>query len=807
MKTPENIKPKTKLVTSLYAALALGLFTPTASLMAEESTSTEQQQQFELNIPAQAVSSALNALSVASRSQVSADSNSISGLRSKAIIGHYSVSEALELMLKGSGLQISHVGNNSYTVVTQKESSAVEAFDTIVVQGTYVENNQLDTSTGLGLTPRETPQSVSVMTAQRIKDQGLNTITDVINNSIGLSTIEYDNVRHTIFSRGFVVESYQIDGVPLAWTLAGDSGETIADTSIYESVEVVRGATGLMTGMGDPSASINLVRKHADSVEFEGSINTGIGSWNNKWVMTDLASGLNEAGTIRGRIVAKYEDSESFIDLYEDEKTVFYGVLEADVTDNTLLRIGASQQKNKPTSPAWGALPNWYSDGSRADWSRSKSATADWTKWDSSSTNYFVNLEHVFDNGWQVMANFNHLKYTQKTRILYLSPASDRATGLGLNAFAYRSEGVSKQNSFDIKLKGDFSWFGQEHDFAIGALHSKQSLDTKDFAALTYTVPGNFNEWDGSYPEPIWSDVSNPVNDVETKQTGFYGVGRFSLTNSLKLILGGRVANWEREGLVSGVEQDFGDSGVFVPYMGILYDLTKQHRIYASYTEIFKPQNAQDRNGSYLDPLTGKSSEIGLKSSYFDDALQSSFAIFYIEQDNLAQSDVGYFVPGTGGTVGASRATQGTNSIGYEFELVGEPILGWNIGAGYSLFSAKDKEGDDINTDHPRKQFKLFTTYAFSNSLQGLVIGSGINWQDTSYSISTNPGTGLSEKFKQKSYSIVNLMARYEFDAHTSLQLNVENLFDKKYYTKIGDFGQYRYGQPRSLSLGLNYNF
>ncbi|PCJ33217.1 MAG: TonB-dependent siderophore receptor [Gammaproteobacteria bacterium] len=771
--------------------------------MAQERVSSEQQQQFDLTIPAQAVSSALNALSVASRSQVSADSNAISGLTSNAINGRYSVSEALDLILQDSGLVISQVANNSYTVVAAQESTVIEFLAPLEVEGTYVENDRLDTSTGLGLTLRETPQSVSVMTAQRIKDQGLDTIKDVVNNSIALSTIEYDNVRHTIMSRGFELDSYQVDGVPLAWSLAGDSGETIADTSIYESIEVVRGATGLMTGMGNPSASINLVRKHADSEEFEGFINTGLGRWKNRWVTADLASGLNESGTIRGRFVAKYEEAESFIDLYEDQKTVFYGVLEADITDNTLLRLGASQQKNTPTSPAWGALPNWYADGSQADWSRSKTAAADWTKWDTSSTNYFANVEHIFDNGWQLMANFNHLKYTQETKILYLSGALNQNTGLGLNAGSYRSDGVTKQNSFDIKLKGDFSWFGQDHDFAIGALHSVQTSDSRAFtydyaAAIAY----NYNTWNGSYPEPVWTNPTK-ASDLETEQTGFYGVSRFVLTDSLNLVLGGRVAKWQRKDLLSSTE--YGDSGVFIPYAGILYDLTAQHRLYASYTEIFKPQNARNRYGNYLDPLTGKSHEIGLKSSYFDDALHTSFAVFFIEQDNLAQTDAGYFIPGT--VTAASKTVQGTESKGFELEVVGEPILGWNVGAGYSQFKAEDNMGNDVNTDHPRKQLKLFTTYKFSNSLQGLVVGGGVNWQDGSYSLSYNSGTAQNEAFKQKSYSLVNLMARYAVNKNVSLQLNIDNLFDETYYTKIGDFGQYRYGKPRNFSLGANYTF
>tara|TARA_R110001599_G_scaffold353826_1_gene599285 strand:- start:58284 stop:58550 length:267 start_codon:yes stop_codon:yes gene_type:complete len=74
----------------------------------------------------------------------------------------------------------------------------------------------MDMATGLALTPQETPQSVSVMTSQRILDQQLDTITEVIQNAVGISADDVDNVRHTYYARGFEVKNYQVDGVPLA---------------------------------------------------------------------------------------------------------------------------------------------------------------------------------------------------------------------------------------------------------------------------------------------------------------------------------------------------------------------------------------------------------------------------------------------------------------------------------------------------------------------------------------------------------------------------------------------------------------
>ena len=190
------------------------------------------------------------------------------------------------------------------------ETNPSTGLEEVVVTGSYLIREDMDMATGLGLTPQETPQSVSVMTAQRIQDQQLQTVTQVVQNAVGVSTDDIDDVRHTYYSRGFEVKNYQLDGVPLAWSLAGDSGETIADTIIYERVEFVRGATGLMTGAGEPSASINLVRKGAHSTDFTGYVDAGTGRWSNNQLSADVATGkiasspLGAAITVYGPLIS-----------------------------------------------------------------------------------------------------------------------------------------------------------------------------------------------------------------------------------------------------------------------------------------------------------------------------------------------------------------------------------------------------------------------------------------------------------------------------------------------------------------------
>ncbi len=161
-------------------------------------------------------------------------------------------------------------------------------------------------------------------------------------------------------------------------------------------------------------------------------------------------------------------------------------------------------------------------------------------------------------------------------------------------------------------------------------------------------------------------------------------------------------------------------------------------------------------SGAFIDPLEGTNTELGLKSSFLDGAVQTAVAVFKVEQDNLAQA-IGTFPP-VGNDLPPEtmyRAAQGVESEGFEVEVIGQLMDNWNISAGYSQFKAEDAAGTEVNTDHPRKKLNLFTTYDFANELQGLVIGGGISWEDEQYS-----GTAPTI-LRQDSYSLVNLMARY----------------------------------------------
>jgi outer membrane receptor for ferric coprogen and ferric-rhodotorulic acid len=243
----------------------------------------------------------------------------------------------LSLLLAGVAIPSIAVAQSASTQKDGRASAASDndqsrERDEITVIGRYTTNDRLDPATGLGLTIQETPQSVTVVTEQRLYDQQLRSLSDAINNAAGVSSKNYDSSRNGFSARGFIIDNYLVDGVPVQYDPGYSAGESELDLAIYDRVEIVRGATGLLSGAGNPSASINLVRKHATSDHVTGSLVASAGRWNDYLVQGDISAPFTSDGAVRVRGIARYQDSDSYVDLLGNRKLVLYGTVDADLT-------------------------------------------------------------------------------------------------------------------------------------------------------------------------------------------------------------------------------------------------------------------------------------------------------------------------------------------------------------------------------------------------------------------------------------------------------------------------------------------
>ena len=779
---------------------------------------------FSLDIPAQRLDRSLNALAQQTGSRILFSTDAAEGRQAGAVQGRMSVEQALQQLLAGSGLQIQRAGEG-YLIGAPASGAAME-LGAINIDGQR-DGNSTDgtgaytlgstrTATGLGLSLRETPQSISVVTRQRMDDQGLNDLTEVLQQTPGLSVQSLGSERFNIYARGYSVDNYQFDGIPTTLDIVSQvSAQSLADMAIYDHVEVLRGASGLLTGAGDPSATINLVRKRP-TAEFKGHVSAGLGSWNKYRTEVDLSGPLTPTGNVRGRMVAAYQQNDSFVEHYHQEKQVFYGILEADLSDSTLLTVGADYQRNRPEGSSSVAFPLFYSNGEQTDFSRSTNSAARWSSNPQDALNTFASLEQQLGHDWSLRLAVNQMYINRDD--YRLATASwgfpDKDTGDGVRLYGGAGSTWQKQVGVDAQLKGPFQALGREHELVLGYNFSRYQNHHDPLRGTS--IEGNrvnFYTWDNYTTQPNTANGKLYDGDTSIYQSGVYLATRLRPTDDLSVILGTRVSNYRyRYDLEYAVNTALNkvtanrDSGVVTPYAGIVYDLDEVHSVYASYTSIFKPQTVRDASGSTLDPREGDNYEVGLKSEFFGGRLNTSIAAFEIKQDNLAEVDPGKVVPGT--TTSAYRAISGATTRGFEVEASGELQPGWNLSASYNHSIIKDADGERINTVFPANMVKLWSTYRLPGELDRLTVGGGMNWQSGIHFTAAPVDLGKTVKAKQGQFAVFNLMGRYQLTDQLSTTLNVNNLFDKKYLSALDTtFYSGYYGEPRNVMVSTRWDF
>lgn len=802
-----------------YAALALGL---SGSLLAMMPAWAKP---LAYDIPAGSLAVALSQFAAASDVMITFSSEETAGLPSPGLQGDFELDQGFDRLLQGSGLRVVQAGEKRYVLAKAESGGVVELGATSIYgaslgaategTGSYT-TGSTSTATKLALSLRETPQSISVVTRQRMDDQGLNDLTEVLKQTPGLSVQSLGSERFNIYSRGYSVDNYQFDGIPTTLDIVSQvSAQSLADMAIYDRVEVLRGATGLMTGAGDPSATINMVRKRP-TAQFKGHITAGLGSWDKYRTELDVSGPLTPTGNVRARMVAAYQQNNSYVDHYSQEKQIFYGILEADLTDSTLLTVGADYQKNDPKGSSSVAFPLFYKNGKQTDFSRSTNSAARWSSNPQDVLNTFASIEQKLGYDWSLKLAVNQMYINRDD--YKLATASwgfpDINTGAGVRLYGGAGSTWQKQTGVDVQAQGPFQLLSRQHELIVGYNFSR--YENRHSPLRGTAIEGtfvNFYEWDNYTREPNTSHGKLYDGDTTIYQSGTYIATRLRPTDDLSIILGARSSNYKYNYDLQYVltprsnrNTQYRESGVVTPYAGVVYDLNDIHSVYASYTSIYKPQSVRDVTGAALDPREGDNYEIGLKSEFFGGRLNTSIATYEVKQDNLAVVDPGKVIPGT--TTAAYKAVSGATSRGFEIEANGELMPDWNVAASYNHSITEDADDERINTEAPANMVKLWTTYRLPDDFNRLTIGGGANWQSGTH-ITVTPSTALGTvKAKQSQFTVVNLMARYQLTDQLSTTLNVNNVFDEKYISALDTtfFSGY-YGEPRNVMLSTQYNF
>lgn len=675
------------------------------------------------------------------------------------------------------------------------------------------------TTTGLALSPKETPQSVSVITKTQINEQGITNLVDALKTTTGVNVIRDAGIPR-FQSRGFYIDQIEEDGisstVPGAINNPMYDAQSMNDIAVYDHIEVVRGATGLTQANGEPGGTVNAVRKRPTGeriIQGEAQIDR----FGKVRTTGDFSGCLNDEGTLRGRAVVALERDKNFKDRVKGGNATLYGVMDASVGDNTKITWGGLYQRKHTKPDDWGVALNLPRDTYLG---------YNWNKGIYDKANAFAEVEHYFNDNWRYTGklDYNYNENIKKNSGIYntstsyagYTPGSTLASG-----WLSRYDNDEKQLTFKNNLNGKFEIAGvpQEIFTEYTYTHTKNNGSRRQYNPGVSFDPMTFTGNEIAEPADWYATPYQMYWETHSKRTthalllGF----RFNMLKEKLHIMAGTRWNHIKSKYITdyfytGGKIDNDPDSVtnrktvrFNPYFAVTYDLTPNQSLYASYTSIFKPNSNQRKDKSYLDPITGANYEIGWKGEWFDRKLNTSLALFDIEQKNRAvqvwdtADQKWYWEP-----VGKVR------SRGIEAEISGNLSEDWKLFAGYTFNRSKYLEaeskgtvpaGTNFSLHTPKHMLRLHTSYNLPFDGKKWTIGGGVTAQSKTASL-----YGV----KRGGHAVFNANIDYQASKNLKLALISTNLFNRYYYenNKVSSKGANNYyGEPRNVMFKVDYKF
>ena len=671
-------------------------------------------------------------------------------------------------------------------------------------------------TTGLVLSPREIPQSVSVITKKQLEDQGVTSLEGALQNATGVNVFKSGGRTH-FMSRGYFIEQLEEDGIatqigsPGGFGLGGSSGDptSVTDMAMYDRIEVVRGAAGLTQANNEPGGTVNAVRKKP-TAKRQLSADLTANSWGRAGGTFDASGALSPEHGLRGRFVGSVGGNKTFKDQSGGRDILLYGVMDKDIGDNGKLSWGASYL-NQTKTPDPDGLP-MREDGK--EWKRSRYLGADWNEERLKKYNLFAEFEYYFNDNWKLNSKLDWRKNTGSKEYYTLGGTGNGIGADGLaKAYSFdRYDTGSRQFTFQNNLTGRIFAFGQGHDLFFMHSYSNEKVDSRN---RWFDDNGTYgaDAFGGSEKaKPDWDAAAASARGGNgSYRTHAFGLGaRINPTDKLHVIVGGRYTSWHRDyywdrNLKDGAagSHDALKRNRFIPYAGITYDITPKQRVYAAYTSIFKQTMNRDQNDNLLPPIMGRNYEIGWKGEWNEGRLNTSVALYRTDKDNNNQRvnvrPHAYWVP------------LNQSSRGLDAEISGSLTDRWQVYAGYTFNRSTNRnsiagnvasrqQGYNFSSHTPKHMFRLYTSYVLPVDEGRWTVGLGVK--------SSSKTANSSSTLKQGGYTVWNTNVQYRPTKNLQLGLAINNLTDKRYYenqySRSANSGNF-YGEPRNAVLSLKW--
>jgi outer-membrane receptor for ferric coprogen and ferric-rhodotorulic acid len=909
----EHMRDLRKSRTSLLASVGMALLAP--ALMATPTAAHAQADDVRsYDIPSQSLAAALAAFSEQSRVQFSVDGSILAGKTSGTVRGRYTAAEALTRLLAGTGLNFRITGPSTVAIAAAESDDGEHVLGAVRVEGAQSSFGQLAGATAVNgingsrdvtategtgsyttgamtiggktvATIKDTPQSVSVLSTQQMRDQAITNFDDAMKALPGVvATNNSNTLTSTYISRGLPIDRFQVDGgaamqagQPNNDRLSTNGYNAIIDMSIYDHIELLRGASGF-NSYGVPGGTINLVRKRAlDHNQFV--VDASAGSWSNYRISLDATGPIALDGKLRARIVSTYQDTKHFYQLARDSRLVLFGTVDFDITPTTTITAGFEYTKQNSLPFQWG-LPRYLS-GADIDLPRSTCFCLPWNDFKFENRNPFINIEQKI-NQWTLKVKLN--KPSQATSYVYaFNRGYIGSSNIGQLAGEH-SVSSNTQTLGEVSLDGSFNLFGREQKMLFGANFSRsdppehvvyQNADlyqqilagtVVDIQRPNFNV-FNFNPYSTNFYQPA---ILNEVDQIEHRNyqqnIGFYADVDLNIIPKLHVLTGLRYSKYyseySRTMYCTLYNAALGQCGPtvqagepLIPYTGpnqpsqprhqtpakivkgsafawppkvtVRYDLNDNLTMYGAYTDIYVDQSdLHEADGTPIKPMTGYNLEGGFKYSPNNGKLNISASVYTNMRTGLYKWA---FINGNFVYSNTNSSERREFSQGFDLESTGEILPGWQVSASLNFVEVKVRDNQPspfpyslFQTQFPKIVYKLWTSFDLTGrGVDGLSVNGGLVGQSSTFvsgrtctAYSTTNIDPVIQDYSCISYAQFNFVepSRVVFSAGASMkmgknytvQLNIDNVLNKKYYGTIGGIsgGNY-YGAPRSVMVSL----
>lgn len=670
----------------------------------------------------------------------------------------------------------------------------------------------------------ETTQTISVLKEQVLKDQGATTLTEALRNIPGAGTFDAGEGRggpttgDAIYMRGFdTSNSIYVDGVR-------DLGAITRDIFNTEQIEVTKGAAGTDYGRSSPAGSINLVTKQP-TLENSFGASLGLGSGKYKRATADLNRAINETTAFRLNVLGQDAGVAGRDRVKNDRWGIAPSLAFGLGTDTRVfLDLLHVKQNNTPESsiPLIG-FPGYT--GTNAALSNAPKV----------STSNYYGTSDAYDNSTATMATArverdisadttlrNTLRWGHtKQDAFNVTPsgvtmvnAKDPSTWTVGRLGAYRHlENEILTNQTNVSTR--FQTGAAQHNLSAGLELTREKQSGYAGVVMDTNAIPRVNAYNPAF---ISSGITVPVaadSEWKTDTVALYAFDTIKLGEQWQLNAGLRYDHYKTTYTTPTAAALKGDGNLFTYKLGALYKVAPNGNIYLNYAQSQQPPGSQGAVlGTYslsssassasnplMSPQKAKTLEFGSKWELADKRLLLSGALFRTDISNELYLEDN----GTYSQIGKKRVT------GLELSATGQITKDWNVIAAYTHQKAKISQGASVTTDAssslawtPENAVSLWTTYNLPAI--GLTLGGGARYSDgfkRTGSASANAVPGESQ-----SYVVFDALATYRVSKNVDLQLNLFNLFNKKYIASMNRMGtRYVPGVERSARLTMNVRF